>query len=144
MPHIQIDYSASLADAVAQGRLVDRVHQAAIDSGIFPVWGIRTFARAVDDCRVGNGQAGNGFVNLSVRIAPGRSLALRQRIGQLLFGAVLDAMGPLFDKHRLGCQLEVTEFDAALSVYQNNLASTGSPDEPALCRTTAGTQEPPP
>ena len=38
MPHIQIDYTANLADTVIEGRLVDRVHQAAIDSGVFPVW----------------------------------------------------------------------------------------------------------
>lgn len=60
-------------------------------------------------------------------------LALRQRIRQELFGAVLAAMGPLFDKHRLGCQLEVTEFDADVSVYQNNLAATDDPAEPSVC-----------
>lgn len=134
MPHIQIDYTASLADAVIKGRLVDRVHQAAVDSGIFPVWGIRTFAQAMVEYRVGNGEAGNGFVNITVRIAPGRDLALRQRIRQELFGAMLAAMGPLFDKHRLGCQLEVTEFDADTSVYQNNLAATDDPAEPLVCR----------
>lgn len=141
MPHIQIDYSANLADAVIDGRLVDRVHQAAVDSGIFPVWGIRTFARALNDYRVGNAQAGNGFVNITVRIAPGRSLELRQCITQELFGSVLAVMEPLFAQHRLGCQFEVTEFDAAVSVYQNNLANTDSPDEPVLCRTTTKAQE---
>ncbi|CAM3687397.1 5-carboxymethyl-2-hydroxymuconate Delta-isomerase [Polaromonas hydrogenivorans] len=134
MPHIQIDYTASLADAVIKGRLVDKVHQAAVDSGIFPVWGIRTFAQAMGEYRVGNGQVGNGFVNITVRIAPGRNLALRQRIRQELFGAMLAAMGPLFENHRLGCQLEVTEFDADVSVYQNNLAATDDPAEPSVCR----------
>ncbi|CAN5142239.1 5-carboxymethyl-2-hydroxymuconate Delta-isomerase [soil metagenome] len=134
MPHIQIDYTASLADAVTEGRLVDRVHQAAVDSGIFPVWGIRTFAQAMGEYRVGNGEAGNGFVNVTVRIAPGRSLALHQRIRQELFGAVLAAMGPLFEHHRLGCQLEITEFHAEASVYQNNLAATDDPAEPVVCR----------
>ena len=135
MPHIQIDYTANLAEAVTQGRLVDRVHQAAVDSGIFPVWGIRTFARALNDYRVGNGQAGNGFVNITVRIAPGRNLALRQRITGELFGAMLQAMAPLFENHRLGCQLEVSEFDADVNIYQNNLANTGDPAEPLICRT---------
>lgn len=135
MPHIQIDYSANLAAAVTDGRLVDRVHQAAVDTGIFPVWGIRTFGRALSDYRVGNGDAGNGFVNITVRIAPGRDLALRQRIRHALFDAVLQAMGPLFDNHRLGCQLEITEFDADISAYQNNLANTLDPVEPVLCRT---------
>ena len=134
MPHIQIDYTANLADAVKDGRLVDKVHQAAVDSGIFPVWGIRTFAQTRGDYRVGNAQAGNGFVNVTVRIAPGRNLALRQRVRQELFGAVLAAMEPLFENHRLGCQLEVTEFDADTSIYQNNLATTFDAHEPVVCR----------
>ncbi|MEO8117986.1 MAG: 5-carboxymethyl-2-hydroxymuconate Delta-isomerase [Rhodoferax sp.] len=136
MPHIQIDYSANLETAVADARLVDAIHQAAVASGIFPVWGIRTFARAVTQYRIGNGEADNGFVNVTVRIAPGRNLALRQRISQELFGAVLQTMDALFKTRRLGCQLEVTEFDADVSIYKNNLAVTDDPTEPVVCRTT--------
>ena len=136
MPHIQIDYSANLEKAVADARLVDAIHQAAVDSGIFPVWGIRTFARALTHCRVGNGEADNGFVNVTVRVAPGRNLALRQRITRELFGAVLQTMDELFKTHRLGCQLEVTEFDADVSIYKNNLAVTDDPAEAVVYRTT--------
>ncbi|MDB5931894.1 MAG: 5-carboxymethyl-2-hydroxymuconate delta isomerase [Polaromonas sp.] len=141
MPHIQIDYTANLANAVIEGRLVDRVHQAAVDSGIFPVWGIRTFAQAMGHHCVGNGQAGNGFVHITVRIAPGRSLELRQCVKQELFGAMLATMGPMFEAHRLGCQLEVTEFDADFSVYHNNLAATDDSAEQIVCRTPAVAQE---
>jgi 5-carboxymethyl-2-hydroxymuconate isomerase len=136
MPHIQIDYSANLEAAVADARLVDAIHQAAVASGIFPVWGIRTFARAVTQYRIGNGEADNGFVNVTVRIAPGRNLALRQRVSRELFGAMLQAMDALFKTQRLGCQLEVTEFDAEVSIYKNNLAVTNDPTEPVVCRAT--------
>ncbi|WP_114971619.1 5-carboxymethyl-2-hydroxymuconate Delta-isomerase [Rhodoferax ferrireducens] len=136
MPHIQIDYSANLETVVTDACLVDAVHQAVVDSGIFPVWGIRTFARAVAQYRIGNGEAENGFVNISVRIAPGRNLALRQRISRELFGAVLQTMDSLFKTRRLGCQLEVTEFDAEVSIYKNNLAVTDDPAEAVVCRVT--------
>ncbi len=136
MPHIQIDYSANLESAVIEARLVETIHRAAVDSGIFPVWGIRTFARALTHYRIGNGEADNGFVNVTVRIAPGRNMALRQRIARELFGALLQTMDDLFKTHRLGCQLEVTEFDADVSIYKNNLAVTDDPAEPVVCRTT--------
>ena len=135
MPHIQIDYTANLADAAGPQQLVERIHQAAADSGIFPVWGIRTFARAVMHYRVGNGDAGNGFVNITVRIAPGRDLALRQRIARELSAPVLACLQDLFRHRRLGCQLEVTEFDSAVTVFQNNLAGGTDPAEPVFCRT---------
>lgn len=134
MPHIQIDYTANLESTVIEQRLVETVHQAAVDSGIFPVWGIRTFARALTHYRVGNGRADNGFVQVTVRIAPGRDLALRQRITRELFGTVLQAMDALFKNHRLGCQLELTEFDAKVCVYKNNLADTKDTTEPIVCR----------
>lgn len=138
MPHIQIAYSANLSGSVAESRLVDRVHQAAIDTGVFPVWGIRTFASALDDCRIGNGQAGNGFVHVTVRIAPGRDLELKRRVARELFAAVLQVMQPLFESHRLGCQLELGEFDASTSVYQNNLAESmdEAPGEAVVCRSS--------
>ncbi|MFC5522141.1 5-carboxymethyl-2-hydroxymuconate Delta-isomerase [Polaromonas jejuensis] len=134
MPHIQIEYTANLEGAVVGGGLVEAIHQAAVDSGIFPVWGIRTVARAVSHYRVGNGDTGNGFVQVGVRIAPGRNLALRQRIAQELFSAFRQVMAGLFKTHRLGCQLEVTEFDADVCLYQNNLAASRDAAEPLVCR----------
>ena len=77
MPHIQIDYGAGLEATVDIQGLVDVVHQAAVDSGVFPLWGIRTFAQAVPCYRIGNGHPANAFVHISVRIAPGRSPEVR-------------------------------------------------------------------
>lgn len=134
MPHIQIDYSAHLEQAVRDGRLVQQVHQAALASGVFPVWGTRTFARPVPHGVIGNGDPGNGFVQIQVRIAPGRDLALRQRVMRELFAAVEAAMAPQFACGRIGCQLEVSEFDPAVNIYRNNLAETHDPAEAVVCR----------
>lgn len=134
MPHIQIDYSANLEQVVRDSRLVQQLHQAAVDSGVFPVWGIRTFARPVPHCVIGNGDPGNGFVQIHVRIAPGRDLALRQRVMRELFAAVERAMAPQFASGRLGCQLEISEFDPSVNIYQNNLANSHDPAEAVVCR----------
>jgi len=130
MPHILIDYTANLEAAVTQGRLVDAVHQAALDCGVFPVWGVRTLARRVDQYRVGNGDAGNGFVHISVRIAPGRNVELRHRVTHELFAAVQRVMGPLFERQRLGCQIDLSEFEAATTTYCNNLSNQPDPSTP--------------
>jgi len=122
MPHILIDYTANLQALIDERELVDTVHKAAVQSGIFPVWGIRTFARAISLYRVGNGDPANGFIQVVVRIGPGRDLPLRQRIAALLFDALLTAVGDSFDGRRLACQLEVMEFDPALTLFRNNLA----------------------
>lgn len=124
MPHIQIDYTANLEADIQQRKLVDALHQAAVGSGIFPVWGIRTIAQPVVHYRVGNGAPNNAFVQVFVRIGPGRDLALRQHIASLLFEALMQSMGDLLETRRLGLQLEVMEFDAALTHLANNHAES--------------------
>ena len=89
MPHLQIDYSANLEAEIQERKLVDILHQTAAESGIFPVWGIRTIAQPAVHYRVGHGAPDNGFVQVFVRIGPGRDLALRQCIATLLFDALM-------------------------------------------------------
>ncbi|APW39822.1 hypothetical protein RD110_23630 [Rhodoferax koreense] len=121
MPHITIDYTANLADEVAASQLVETLHQAAIGTGIFPLWGIRTLAQPVRDYRVAGGQADNGFIKVVVRIAPGRDLATRKRVTQTLFDAAVARLAPLYERRPLGFQLELTEFDAELCLQKIHL-----------------------
>ena len=123
MPHISIEYTPNLADEVRQAGLVDAVHQAAADTQVFPLWGIRTLARPAELSRVAHGDPAVGFIQVTVRIAPGRDLATRQRVTQALFEAVLQQMAPVRAQRELGIQLEVTEFDQAVCLHWNNLTT---------------------
>lgn len=121
MPHITIDYTANLREDLAACGLVDALHQAAIDIGAFPLWGIRTLAQPVEDFRVAGGQPDNGFIKVVVRIAPGRDLATRQRITQTLFDMAVQRLAPVYARRPLGFQLELTEFDADLCLQKIHL-----------------------
>ncbi len=121
MPNIQIDYSANLDDVVQATRLVDVLHQAAVDTGEFPIWGIRSFARAHAQARVADGRPERGFIQIMVRIAPGRDLPKRQQIAQRLFDAIEQPLAPFFAVRTFGCQLEVQEFDAAVTLNRTTL-----------------------
>ena len=121
MPHITIDYTANLAAEIAESDLVDTLHQAAIATGIFPLWGIRTLARPHADYRVAGGAAENGFIKVVVRIAPGRDMATRKRVTQALFDAATERLTPIYAQRPLGFQLELTEFDAELCLQKIQL-----------------------
>jgi 5-carboxymethyl-2-hydroxymuconate isomerase len=125
MPNIQIDYSPNLSDVVASTRLADVIHQATVDCNVFPTWGIRTFARAAEHSRVGDGKPGNGFIQIMIRIAPGRDVATRQRVAKALFEAVVAVLEPTFQQRSLGLQLEVQEFDPPLVLNRTNLNASG-------------------
>lgn len=125
MPHIDIEYSSNLQQEVDGARLVDVVHQAALDCGAFPRWGVRTFAKAVERFRIGEGEKASGFIRIIVRISPGRDLKTRHAITHSLFEAVCKPLEPLFAQDHLGCQLEIQEFEAEMSLSQYKLP--GSP-----------------
>lgn len=121
MPHITIEYTPNLVDEVRQTDLVSAVHQAAADTKVFPLWGIRTLARPAELSRVAHGDPAVGFLQITARIAPGRDLATRQRVTQALFDAVLKQMAQVQAQRELGIQLEVTEFDQDVCLHWNNL-----------------------
>jgi len=121
MPNISIDYTSNLSQAVKASGLVEALHQAAVETGEFPLWGIRTLARPVDSYRVFDGNAHNGFIQIIVRLAPGRDLDKRSRIAKSLFEAAMAALEPVYASQRLGCQLEVQEFTTEVTLSKYNL-----------------------
>ena len=47
MPHFTLEYSANLDSRVDMAKVVEIVRKAAVETGIFPVGGIRVFLRNV-------------------------------------------------------------------------------------------------
>ncbi|MEO6745024.1 MAG: 5-carboxymethyl-2-hydroxymuconate Delta-isomerase [Caldimonas sp.] len=115
MPHVQLEYSSNLEHAVQAERLVGVVHEAVLATGQFPRWGVRTFAKSVEQFRVAEDVGDAAFIQIVVRISPGRDLVTKQAIGRAVFDAICAALDPLFAQCRLGCQVEVQEFDPAVS-----------------------------
>ncbi|WP_448679587.1 hypothetical protein [Pseudomonas nicosulfuronedens] len=124
MPHIAIDYTANLADDLATLGLPQKLHEAAQTIGVFPVSGLRTFARAIDHYHVGANTKSEAFINIQIRIAPGRPEELRQRIVDTLFASAEQTLATLIEKRPVGLQLEITEFDRSLTRMAGNLPTT--------------------
>ena len=122
MPNILIDHSPVVADIVASTRLAQVLHRAVIDTGVFPTWGIRTFVRAAEESLVADATQDQGFIQIMVRIAPGRTPEVRAQVLERLFDAVDGVLGPHLETRKFGYQLEITEFDKAFTRNRNNLA----------------------
>lgn len=121
MPHIAIDYTANLADDLAPLGLAQKLHEAAQSLGVFPINGLRTFARSIDQYHVGADTHGEAFINIQIRIAPGRPEELRQRILDTLFATAERTVAALMEKRPIGLQLEITEFDRRLTRMAGSL-----------------------
>ena len=72
MPHIIVEYSSNLDNAMDVQGLLNALHQAMIESGQAPLEGIRTRAERREHYCVADRNPDNAFVHIIVRMREGR------------------------------------------------------------------------
>ncbi|MDP1602768.1 MAG: 5-carboxymethyl-2-hydroxymuconate Delta-isomerase, partial [Legionella sp.] len=102
MPHIIAEYSANLEDKLDVQALVDDLHQAAVDSQVADLVGIRTRAARREHFRVADGKAANGFVHITARLRRGRPEAVRKALGAALLAAADKRLADVYAAHPIG------------------------------------------
>lgn len=121
MPHLIVEYSANAEPAIELDALLDKLYSAAIDSGMFPVGGIRVRAFRADHYRIADCDPDNAFVHVTALVGHGRPLDLRQRVSEQLFAVLCAHLEALFDRSPLAISFNMREFDPVLNLKQNNL-----------------------
>lgn len=89
MPHCIIEFSQRLQPQLSADTLIEAVHQAVQDSGLFDVSHIRSRAQAYRHARTGND--GMDFIHVTVRLHRGRSTEQKR----MLTGRVLASLSAL-------------------------------------------------
>jgi 5-carboxymethyl-2-hydroxymuconate isomerase len=121
MPHLIIEYSANLEQALDIAKLVAALHEAGLETGVFPIGGIRTRAAKRDVYRIADGHADNGFIHVQARIGAGRTAEVRQQAAEHIFTRLKAETSDLFASRPLGLTLEIVEIDPVGSLKHNNL-----------------------
>ena len=121
MPHLNIEYSANLEPALDVQALVDRIHETALDTGIFPLGGVRTRAEARKYYRIANGDPNAGYIHMMVRIGPGRDVETRRGAGERIFAALCDFTDDLYRSRPLALSFELHEIPPDMAWRKNNL-----------------------
>ena len=121
MPHLNIEYSANLQDSIDIQALVDRIHETALETGIFPLGGVRTRAEPRKHYKIANGNPNAGYIHLMVRIGAGRDLETRRAAGEKIFAALCDFTDELYKTRPLALSFELHEIPPELAWRKNNL-----------------------
>lgn len=121
MPHLIVEYSANIEEALKLPELLTRLRDCAVASGVFPLGGIRLRGARRDHYLIADGDPANAFVHLTARIGQGRTLEVRQSIAQALFDVLCSHLAELYAERGLGISVEIQEIDAATSLKKNNL-----------------------
>jgi len=106
MPHLMIDYSANMEDRTDMQGLCDVLRLAAIETGVFPLPGVRVRAMRADFVSIADGDPRHGYVDISVR--PARAI-------QALFLAAERHLQPAMDRFPIALSLEMRDIDPDLS-----------------------------
>ncbi|MBV1694498.1 MAG: 5-carboxymethyl-2-hydroxymuconate Delta-isomerase [Hyphomicrobiales bacterium] len=121
MPHLIVEYSANLEPAIDIAALVRALHDAALETGVFPIGGIRTRAERRDVYAIADGHAANGFIHVQARIGAGRPADVRQKAAEHIFDRLKALTADHFARHPLGLTLEIVEIDPVGALKHNNL-----------------------
>jgi 5-carboxymethyl-2-hydroxymuconate isomerase len=121
MPHFTLEYSANLDARVDMDKVVEVVRKAAVETGIFPVGGIRVRAIRCEHYAIADGNPHLGFIAMLLRLGEGRDLATRQKAGEHVFRALSDHLDPVFASSKFALSFEMQINDKDMSWKRNNI-----------------------
>ena len=121
MPHFTIEYSANLDGRIDMAEVVEVVRRATVESGIFPLGGIRVRAIRCEHYAIADGRADYGFLDMLLRLGEGRDLATRKRAGDHIFKALSAHLDPVFAKGRFALSFDMQINDKETSWKRNNI-----------------------
>jgi 5-carboxymethyl-2-hydroxymuconate isomerase len=121
MPHFTIEYSANLDARVDMGKVVELVRKAAVETGIFPLGGIRVRAVKCEHYAIADGQKNFGFLDMVLRLGEGRDLATRKQAGEHIFKALSAHLDPVFANSKFALSFDMQINDKETSWKRNNI-----------------------
>ena len=121
MPHIQIDYSPNLEACLDMAGLCRVLRDAAVETSVFPLAGIRVRATACNHVVIADGQEDHAFIDISVRLRAGRRLEVKKRAVQSLFQVADAYCAALMESTSLMLSMEMRDIDAELSPKNSSI-----------------------
>ena len=115
MPHLSIDYSANMEDRVDIAELCDVLRRAAIETGVFPMAGVRVRAFRANHVSIADGSDIHGYIDISVRLRAGRPLDTRQEATAHVFAAAEAYLKPAMAEHSIALSMEMRNIDPDLA-----------------------------
>ncbi len=122
MAHFVLEYSNNIAKStLALQELFSKLHQAAEETGLFPLKGIRSRAYACDDFRMADGNPEHMFVHLEVKLGAGRSIEEREAAAKSFFEVLTQHFGTCFEQRGVAMSFEMKELEPVLKYNKNNI-----------------------
>ncbi len=122
MAHFVLEYSDNLeqSEQGIQG-LFQALHEAAVQTGLFPLKGIRSRAYCCSRYRIADGNPEHGFAHLEVKVGAGRTLHDRQAVADVFFQIYCDHFADQIATRGMAISFEMRELEPVLKFNKNNV-----------------------
>jgi 5-carboxymethyl-2-hydroxymuconate isomerase len=121
MPHFTIEYSANLEKRVDMAAVVELVRKAAVETGIFPLGGIRVRAIKCEHYGIADGNPQLGFLSMVLRLGEGRDLPTRKKAGEHIFKVLSAYLDPVFAASPFALSFDMQINDKETNWKRNNI-----------------------
>ena len=121
MPHIVIEYSEGAGSRIDIPGLVKAVHRSVRDSGAVKPNAVRTFASEATHSLVADEHPANQFVQIILRIAPGRTPDEKRAILQTVYDAAEGVARPALDEGRCALRADLIQSDPDFAIHETTL-----------------------
>ena len=128
MPHFTLEYSANLDTRLDIGKVVEIVRKAAVETGIFPLGGIRVRSVRCEHYAIADGRPDFGFLDMVLRLGEGRDLATRKKAGEHIFQVLSTHLDPVFANSKFALSFDMQINDKETSWKRNNIHDALKPE----------------
>lgn len=115
MPHIQIDYSPNLEARLDIAALCHVLRDAAVETGVLPLAGIRVRATACTHVLIADGNPDHAFLDISLRLRGGRAPDDKARATAQIFAAAEAFCADVLADSSFMLSFEMRDIDPVLS-----------------------------
>ncbi len=115
MPHIQIDYSANLEPRLDLAGLCRALRDAAVETGVLPLAGIRVRATACTHAVIADGNPDHAFLDISLRLRGGRTPEAKAKATAHIFATAESFCADVLATSSFMLSFEMRDIDPDLS-----------------------------
>lgn len=120
MPHLTIEYSANIQDDADLPALCAVMRDAMVDTGIFPLGGIRVRAFPCQTYLIADGAADYGYMHMICRVGAGRDEPTRAAAAETLYAAAEAFLKPRVAGRPFALSLDLGELHPVTSLKRFN------------------------
>ena len=120
MPHLTIEYSDNIEDRAEIAAFCAHMRDAMVDTGIFPLGGIRVRAFPCGTYVIADGAADYGYLHMIARVGHGRDEPTRLAAAETLYAAAEAWLKPRMDHRPFALSLDLDELHPATSLKRSN------------------------